>query len=670
MYKPELLLPAGNTESFFAAISGGADAIYLGLKKFNARNRAKNFSFSDLPDAVNFAHSKNKKIYITLNTLIKNEEINELIEVLHILSQINIDAIIIQDLSILNLVNNFYKNLKIHASTQMAVHNSSGCNYFEKIGFERVILAREITGQELKHIVTKSKIQKEIFVHGALCYSLSGHCLFSSYLGGNSANRGLCTQVCRRNFISDNSEGAFFSLKDFQLIDFIPFFSKLKISSLKIEGRMKNPEYIYNVAKAYRMAIDDHSKIEEAKGILKNDYAREKTSWFMGKDIKNSITTNTNTGLYVGKIHSVNKDLFKIISEIKLNERSKLRSRNSKDTETEYIRIYKISNSGKEYSIYCNTGTLSVNDEIYLAGTNVQDFKTKFPGSQTKNLKTTGEKQRATIKNLFRIPNPKTGNIKLFLRISDISDIKRIEPDKFEAIFFKIRSVDLSIFTDTNSLQQNETIKNKFNVETIGTEIKQKLHLELPKYISENKISEYKDIIKKLTDSGLRNFVISNISQIELLPKNCNISCNENIYLLNDIAINFVQSKGIKNYCYPLENDYPNMLKGKDRNGIIPVYYYPELFYSRMPKNVKSLKDDNGKQFRKLTFNGFTIITDKNPVSLTHNINKFRNKGFYKFLIDISLEPNKQKLPYIINAFNKSEKIKGSEDFNIKKGLH
>lgn len=655
MFKPELLLPSGNIESFFAAIDGGADAVYLGLKKFNARNRAKNFSYTDLYNITNEAHNKSKKVYVTLNTLLKNEELSELIEMLGVLSQSNIDALIIQDFAVLNLVNKYFKSLKIHASTQMAVHNSIGCDFFEKQGFERIILSREISSNELNRISKISHVQKEIFVHGALCYSFSGHCMFSSYLGGNSANRGLCAQVCRRNFLSNNTKTTFFSLKDFQLIELIPIFSELKISSLKIEGRMKSPEYIYNTARAYRMVIDDHSKMDEAKEILKYDFAREKTSWFMGGNVKESITSNTGTGILIGKINSIFENGFTIQTDIIIDKYSKLRYRAIADKEAEFIKIENISKTSNIYSIYCDVVKLSKGIEIYLAGTNNIDIRTKFLDLKQKKFNIIGQRQNEQIKKSFKISNIKALKQKLFIRISKLDDLNKFKHSDFEAIYLKFRFSDLEKLMSAN----------------ISQLLKQKIHIELPKYISELRLVHLKNIIKKLVGQKYNNFVISHISQIDLLSESVNISSNENVYILNDISANFIQSKGIKNYCYPLENDYPNMLKGQDRNGIIPIYFYPELFYSRMPVKIgESLKDESGKQYKKLKFNGFTIIIDKNPVSLTQNINKFAGKGFYKFLIDLSYEPNIQSISKILSAIKKSEKIQGTSDFNIKKGLH
>ncbi|MDL2262600.1 U32 family peptidase [Bacteroidales bacterium OttesenSCG-928-I21] len=653
MYKPELLIPAGNLESFFAALNGGADAVYLGLKSFNARMRAKNFSYQDLHNMVCEAHFRQKKVYVTLNTLVKNEEIPNLIDVLGVLSQIDIDALIIQDFAVLNLVKKNFRKLKIHSSTQMAVHNSAGCNFFEKQGFERTILSRELTAKELKNISKNSKIEKEIFVHGALCYSFSGYCLFSSYLGGSSANRGLCAQICRRNFASENIDTPFFSLKDFQLIDLIPLFSQLGISSLKVEGRMKNPEYIYNTARAYRMAIDDHTKIPEAKEVLKYDFAREKTSWFMGKDLQNSISSYTGTGIFIGKIVFVKNGGFEIESKIHINLNSKLRIRNIDDTEAEYLKINKVECDENKYFIYTNSENISVGMSVFLVGTNSLNFKTKFSNYNQKKFLSIGLRQKEIIKYSFKLSSTQVTKSKLYIRISKVEDIFKIDLSLFEAVFLKFRYCEFEKLLKTEILP----------------DFKKKLFIEFPKFISEIKIQYVRQLGKRFVDKNFNNFVISHISQIELLPKNVNINCNENVYLLNDIAISYIQSLGIKNYCYPLETDYPNLLRGFDRSGIIPLYFYPELFYSRMPIKTGEIILDSKKKYKKTHFNGFTIITDSKPVSVTHNVRKFKSKGFHKFLVDMSTESNIEKYTAILKLIEKSERYQASVEFNMKKGL-
>src|SRR5574344_419294 len=241
----EILAPAGSKESFISAINAGADAVYLGTKKFNARIGANNLNFYDLQVLTDYAKNKNVKVYVTFNTLIKHEKISEAIKTIEELKVLNIDGIIVQDLGIARIVKEFYPEINLHGSTQLNIHNSKGAEILAENNFKRVVLSRELTFAEMKNIAksVNSKIELEIFVHGALCFCVSGLCLFSSFIGGFSGNRGLCTQPCRRIWQSDNEKGFLFSPKDFQLADFINDIKNIGIKSLKIEGRMRSSEY-------------------------------------------------------------------------------------------------------------------------------------------------------------------------------------------------------------------------------------------------------------------------------------------------------------------------------------------------------------------------------------------------------------------------------------------
>lgn len=656
MFKPELLLPAGSIEAFFAAMEGGADAVYLGLKNFNARNRAKNFTNNDLLNVVNEAHLRGKKVYVTVNTLVKNSELSQLIDTLSVLSQCHPDALIIQDLAVADIAQKFFKNLELHASTQMSVHNSVGCNFLKSKGFKRVVLARELTMHELSELSRNTDVETEIFIHGALCYSLSGQCLFSSYLGGNSANRGLCTQVCRRNFVADGNTSPLFSMKDFQLVDLIPQFSKLKVSSLKVEGRMKTPDYVYNVARAYRMAIDDFSKIPQAKELLNNDFAREKTLWFMGHDVRNAITSqNANTGKFFGKIVEIKPECLVVQSDMKIATNPKLRCRNSADTDAEYIKISKIQHNADTYNIYCNIEGYSVGQNVFLMGYSAS-FKPKFRKQISKRFEPVSRRRVETILNSFRIAlrgNNSVSKMHFFVRVGNLSILTQFNPNAFDAIFAKLSFDDLQTLKSMN----------------IPREIRQKIHIELPKYISELHVENWRSVLSKLAESGFNRFVLSNLSQKYFLPRNATFSTNENAYLMNDAAVIFERNENVKYYCYPLETDYPNLISGSDRNGIIPIYSHPELFFSRMPVHAKEIHDEAKNAYNKSICGGFTIITDKKPTSWTNNTEKFLQKGFSKFLIDISAENDIKKLSNILQSAKTSQKLPQTADFNMKKGL-
>jgi U32 family peptidase len=281
-HKPELLAPAGSIDSFHAAIEAGADAVYLGLSDFNARLRAKNFTAKTLSFLLPYAHKHNVKLYVTLNTLIKQAELEPVVHTLYQLDQIGVDALIVSDIGLIAIARKHFPRLQLHASTQMAVHNSAGAQAAIGFGLKRVILSRELTIEEIRSIKNRSAVELEVFVHGAFCYCVSGLCLASSFLGGSSGNRGRCTQVCRRKFSASAGKGHYFSPRDLCGVDFLPQFSDMGIASFKIEGRMKSAAYVYAVVNAYRRVIDDDISLEEAKELLLRDLGRKKSAFFLG----------------------------------------------------------------------------------------------------------------------------------------------------------------------------------------------------------------------------------------------------------------------------------------------------------------------------------------------------------------------------------------------------
>jgi U32 family peptidase len=282
----ELLAPAGSLESFFAALESGADAVFCGLKSFSARAKAKNFTLAELECMTGYGHSRGKRVYVALNTLIKEVELSALVDVLAALSQFRVDGLIIQDLGLYHLVHTSFPEIPLHASTQMTIHNIAGVRMLEQMGFARAVLARELNMEEIAHIRNQTTLELEHFVHGALCYSISGHCLFSSYLDGRSGNRGRCIQPCRRRYHHQKQPGFYFSTSDFSAIDCIPQLAEAGVMSLKVEGRMKSAEYVATVVSAYRMVIDalhgnTRDAVLEAKGVLENAMGRKSTEGFL-----------------------------------------------------------------------------------------------------------------------------------------------------------------------------------------------------------------------------------------------------------------------------------------------------------------------------------------------------------------------------------------------------
>ena len=311
--KPELLAPAGSLESFFAALEKGADAVYAGLQDFSARARARNFTLAQMERMLAYAHGQNRRVYVTLNTLVKEKELPQLVDTLAALAGMRVDGVILQDLAVARLIRNHFPSIPLHASTQMTIHNTPGVKMLEELGFQRAVLARELAVDEIAGIVAASPVEIECFVHGALCFSISGQCFFSSLLGGHSGNRGRCAQPCRRLYSHRGKDGHYFSTSDLSAIDMIPELVKAGVSSLKIEGRMKSAEYVASVVEAYRTVIDASEQTRKdtltaAKGILKYSFGRTPTKGFLASQQPDDIANpwqKGGTGRFIGQIKSI-----------------------------------------------------------------------------------------------------------------------------------------------------------------------------------------------------------------------------------------------------------------------------------------------------------------------------------------------------------------------------
>lgn len=311
--KTELLAPCGSLESFFAAMETGADAVYAGLRDFSARARARNFTVSQMERMMAYAHAHGRRIYITLNTLVKERELPQLVDTLAALAAMRADGVIVQDLAVARLVRNHFPMIPLHASTQMTVHNTAGVQVLAGLGFERVVLARELALDEVTAITAATPLETEVFVHGALCFSISGQCFFSSLLGGHSGNRGRCAQPCRRLYTHRGKQGHYFSTSDLSAIEMVPELVKAGVKSLKIEGRMKSAEYVASVVKAYRLVLDapEQSRreaLKEAKEILKYSFGRTPTKGFLAAQQPDDIVNpwqKGGTGRFIGQIKSI-----------------------------------------------------------------------------------------------------------------------------------------------------------------------------------------------------------------------------------------------------------------------------------------------------------------------------------------------------------------------------
>lgn len=427
--KPELLAPAGGISSAIAAFEAGADAVYCGLAKFNARERAQNFTRDDMSRVITYAHSNGRKVYVTFNTLVKESELLQAAEMIAEIAALRPDAVLVQDVGVLRLIREYFPMLAIHASTQMGIHNGEGVKMAARLGVSRVILERQLTFEEIRGIAASSPIEIEVFVHGALCGSLSGCCLLSSWMGGCSGNRGKCRQPCRHNykFSAQKAGGAgragdsrippsrrsagklelqipsgrdlpesFYCLstRDLCLIDKIALLKEIGVASLKIEGRLRKPDYVRNVVSAYRLMLDcpkgrEKEALEEARRLLELSHSRASVHGFESpsafRDLFNPGESGV-SGSLCGRVLGTTDDGFyaRLSGKIHLGDRLRVQTRSGSDGTSFTLKRLSVGGKdrisafgGEKCLIYC-TRQISPDGHLFKIGESIDEKEAKI----------------------------------------------------------------------------------------------------------------------------------------------------------------------------------------------------------------------------------------------------------------------------------------------------
>ncbi|MDE6408203.1 MAG: DUF3656 domain-containing protein [Anaeroplasmataceae bacterium] len=344
----ELLAPAGSFEALVAAISNGADAIYLGMNQFGARAYSANFDKEAFKEAISYAHLRNVKIYVTLNTIIFEDELQAVYEMIDFLNENYVDGIIIQDLAVFSYIVKKYPNIEAHCSTQMGIDDVEGTLLFKKLGAKRVVLSREVEIEEARKIKKIAKIPLEIFIHGALCVSYSGNCLMSGLIGYRSGNRGRCVGSCRKLYtlVDETTNQSYapsylLSMKDLNTLSNI---NELKeMDSLKIEGRMKEPSYVANVVSAYRKALDGKSQINDSLNLSKTFHRTFTKGYLFHEDKKDitNISRPNNFGVSIGKVVDKNHMGYKLELTSPLYQNDIIRiDHNNEDINLTVVKLY------------------------------------------------------------------------------------------------------------------------------------------------------------------------------------------------------------------------------------------------------------------------------------------------------------------------------------------
>lgn len=395
--KLEVLAPAGNLENLKIAVNNGADAVYLGMQNFNARNKAGNFDESNIKGVVSYCHLHGVKVYLTVNTLVKDSEIDELLSMAKVAVDAKVDAYLVQDLGVAYILKKYFKNIVLHSSTQLGVHNLEGAKVLEDLGFKRVVLSREATLDDIKDISKNTNLEIEYFVQGALCVAFSGQCYMSSLMHNESGNRGRCLQLCRLKYRSKiNGEplkaGYLLSPRDLCLIDKLQELWSAGVASLKIEGRMRRSGYVATVTSEYRKAVDyiQNNKPFDTQNSIQNFkkvfYRGEYNDglYLTEKDpnIINPLYQN-HRGVQIGKVLSVKP--FKNLNEIVIKSSHELVQNDGikcVGSQEIGLGVGNVKKLGKDIYGIISTAKPNINDDVYLTVDKV--FEDKLISTQNK----------------------------------------------------------------------------------------------------------------------------------------------------------------------------------------------------------------------------------------------------------------------------------------------
>ena len=696
----ELLAPAGNVEALDAAIGEGADAVYLGLKSFNARSRSTNFAWNQFEAAVQSVHRQGKKIFVTVNTVSEEREMERLYRFLAYLEKIGPDAIIVQDFGVIRMVQEFFPKLTVHSSTQMNVASAKAVNLLSKQGVSRVVLARELGLDEIKHIRQNTSAELEVFVHGALCVSESGLCLFSSYLGGKSANRGMCTQACRRIYTAEGSDnleqGYFFSPGDLQLVEKIPDLVMAGVDSFKIEGRMKSAEYVGSVTAAYRYVLDHWQ--EDKKGaiatgqrILSTDFARAKTSfWYDFKSTEDEkVAENVlnphqagGTGIYLGTIDKMRT----VKSQQEEGEEpapavvmatlrggsydpdpgDSIRLHRKDDTGRSSYKVKIVEQEGNNRWIDIPEGFTS-GDPVYLLQTKSMSkrYKHVLPDNLSPFRRQPGN-QELPILDLTPVAKGELSYFPegLYVQVSTVKDLFAVQGESPVRVILELNS---------------ETKRDLLEKKVVLPFSKKQVFISLDPFCAASQEEDLALTLDTLVEMGYKGWVVNNLAHIGMLKgKGTNLIAGPYLYTFNRWAASWLENQDIGAFISPLENSRKNLeatFESHLRSRIlVPVFAYPALFRMRfkLPDSYDFtfFSDKEGMTFKALSTPDGSFVMPENPFSIVDKVQVLKSAGFNRYLIDMSkTHVQKKHFKQIVAAMLKKQVLPETSNFNWKDGF-
>ena len=726
----ELLAPAGNVEALDAAIGEGADAVYLGLKSFNARLRSANFAWREFEGAVESLHRMGRKLYVTVNTVCTEQETERLYRLLSYLNKIGPDGIIVQDFGVVRMCQEFFPALELHASTQMNVESADAANLLAAQGLKRVVVARELGLEEVRSIKARTKAEIEMFVHGALCVSESGLCQFSSFLGGKSANRGMCTQACRRIYNAEiyntGDQGYYFSPCDLQLIEHVPELMQAGVDSFKIEGRMKSAEYVGAVTAAYRYVMDHWEQdkkgsIAEGRRILSTDFARSKTDYWYGfasvpdgiqgagEKILNPKQAG-GTGIFLGTIaelRAANAEEKTAAAAFQKKAPAEALSAGDagKEDAADEIQMAIIHggsydpDAGDSIRLHRRDDTGRVSHKVRLVRTDARgkrwiDVPSGFTRGdsvyllQTKSM--SKRYKRVLPQDLSRFRGQPGADR---LPVLDLTPVERGGMRSFpEGLYVAVSTTadahvvqaahPVRVIIELNSETSYDFLHKDSAEKALLPYSRKMTIIALDPFAAEGDIPALRNVLSVLLERGYTQFVVNNLAQIELLrgKKDVSLIAGPFLYTFNRWAVSFLENQDIMALQMPYENSEDNIEEtfktAEERSRVLlPIFAYPTLFRMRfkLPSSYDftyfSDKEQTGFKVNSTPDGSF--VMPEYPFSIIDKAESLRKKGWKRQLVDFSkTKVTKSDIRDLLSLLRTKGRIEGASRFNWKDGFY
>lgn len=632
----EILSPVGGKEQLIAAVRKGANAVYLGVKNFNARRNAENFSDDELIDAIKYCHARNVKVYIALNTIITDSELDTALDTVKFIAHAGVDAIIVQDLAIMKIAKEVANQLPLHASTQMSIHNSEGAEIAKDLGFCRIVPARELSKKELSEIKKRSELEMEVFVHGALCMSFSGQCYLSSVLGARSANRGMCAQPCRLNFKSKSGEYAL-SLKDVSLIDRINELEEIGVNSLKIEGRMKRPEYVAIATESCKKAIENAAYDKDTlkavfsrSGFTDGYFTGIRNRELFGYRTKEDVVAATPVLKDIANSYRKETPLIAVSMELTIQ--------NCKPVTlivTDYTNTVSVSGDVPQHAEHRSiTKEMCIKSLSKCGGTPyyLKDSECYIDDDLTISVSTINSLRKEALEQLtnirektvkYTVNNNYSITLKSNIPVSDTPKIyARFENEK------QIQPNVDRIILDYNILYRSPQICSKF---------KEKLVAELPVLMFDCNKEKFK--LTELKNRGITKVYVQNLYGIALANElGFEILGSFHLNILNSLSLSEYKNLGVKetDISFECNLQWFNNLRKSIPCGIVVYGKMPLMTFRACPIKTKDgcgncngqkcLTDRHGNEMKVICRNKqFTQLLNPYPLNMCDKINQLQN---------------------------------------------